>query len=225
MHTGPSCAILSITMIITHYGASFFKISFGDTTIACNPISKDSKLKQTRFGADIALVTLEHPDTNGVEQVTHGDKTPFVARGPGEYEVKDVLIRGYPTVSEYGGKELINTVYLVSMEKMHLLFLGALGTKELPSDLKEVLDAVDILFVPIGGSGVLEPSVAHALSVSIEPKICIPMHHQGGGSPKALELFMKEVGQDSDNVQKVDKLTVKPKDIEGKENEVVIISA
>jgi len=52
-------------MIITHHGGEFFKVSFGDTTLAFNPISKNSKLKQTRFGADIAFITSEHPDFTG----------------------------------------------------------------------------------------------------------------------------------------------------------------
>ncbi|MBP9749685.1 MAG: MBL fold metallo-hydrolase [Candidatus Pacebacteria bacterium] len=209
-------------MIITHYGAEFFKVSFGDTTLAFNPISKDSKLKQTRFGADVALITLEHPDMSGVEQVTHGDKVPFVARGPGEYEVNDILIKGYPSVSWYGGVERINTIYLVSIEKMHILFLGALGNKELPSDLKEVLDDVDILFVPVGGDGVLEPSPAHALAVSIEPKLVIPMHWQGVGVDKSIDLFLKEVGE---GASRVDKLTLKARDIDGKQNDVVVIES
>ena len=46
-------------MIITYQGAEFFKVQFGDTTLAFNPISKESKLKPTRFFADIASVTFE----------------------------------------------------------------------------------------------------------------------------------------------------------------------
>ncbi len=209
-------------MIITHYGAEFFKVTFGDMTLAFNPIAKESKLKQTRFGADVALVTLEHSDMNGVEQVTHGDKVPFAARGPGEYEVNEVLIKGYPSVSQYGGVERINTIYLVNIEKMHLLFLGALGTKELPAELKEALDDIDILFVPIGGEGVLEPSPAHALAVSIEPKLVIPMHWQGVGMNRSLDLFLKEAGEGS---SRVDKLTIKARDIDGKQNDVVVIES
>ena len=137
-------------MIITHNGAESFKVSFGDTTLAFNPISKTSKLKQSRFGADIALVSLEHEDMNGVDQVSLADKEPFIVRGPGEYEVRDILIRGYLTKSEYGGEERYNTVYLVTMEKMLILFLGAISTTELPKELKEVMDKIDILLVPIG---------------------------------------------------------------------------
>ena len=53
-------------MVISFLGAQFFKVSFGDTTLAFNPISKRSKLKQARFGADIALISVNHVDFNAV---------------------------------------------------------------------------------------------------------------------------------------------------------------
>jgi hypothetical protein len=86
-------------MVITYLGADFFKVQFGDITIAVNPISKESKLKQARFGADIALVSANHPDLNGVDMVSHGDKKPFVISGPGEYEIKGVFIKGLPSTA------------------------------------------------------------------------------------------------------------------------------
>src|SRR5450631_1774437 len=95
---------ISSTMVITHYGGEFFKIAFGDATLALNPISKDSKLKPSRFGADVALVSLNHEDFNGVEQIGFGEKTPFVVSGPGEYEIKGIFIKGFLTKSNYGGK-------------------------------------------------------------------------------------------------------------------------
>ncbi|HCC05724.1 TPA: hypothetical protein DEP58_05515 [Patescibacteria group bacterium] len=212
-------------MIITHHGGEFFKVSFGDTTLAFNPISKNSKLKQTRFGADIAFITSEHPDFTGVDQVSHGEKEPFVIRGPGEYEVREIVIKGYQTTSEYGGKEVINTAYLVTFEKMFLLFLGALSTKELPKGLQEALDKIDILFVPIGGDGVLIPQKAYELAVSIEPKMIVPMHHTDIGIPNALQLFLKEEGSASDNHKPISKLTLKNKDLEDKQNEIVVFSS
>ncbi len=211
-------------MIITHLGAESFKVSFGDTTLAFNPISKDSKLKQSRFGADIALVSVEHPDMNGVDQVTLGDKEPFIVRGPGEYEVRDILIRGYLTKSEYGGEELYNTAYLVTMEKMLILFLGAINTTELPKELKEVMEKVDILFVPIGGNGVLDAKKAYELAVTISPHVIIPMHFEGVGDKEAVKAFLKEDATTTNNHKPVNKLTLKNRDIESLQNEIMIVS-
>lgn len=210
-------------MIITHLGGESFRVSFGDTTLAFNPISKESNLKASRYGSDIALITLEHPDMNGADQVSHSDKEPLVIRNPGEYEVRDVLIKGFPTASTYGGDERINTAYLVTLEKMLILFLGALGTRELPKELKESLDDIDILFLPIGGEGVLSAEEAHKLAVSIEPRIIIPMHYGDIGAHDALRAFLKADGS-SDGVRPVDKFTVRARDLEGKQNEIVVIA-
>jgi L-ascorbate metabolism protein UlaG (beta-lactamase superfamily) len=209
-------------MIITYFGAEFFKVQFGDITLAFNPISKDSKLKSSRFGADIVFVSAYHPDFNGIEQVTHGEKKPFVVSGPGEYEVKNVFIKGLPSESDYGGKKLINTIYTVSLENMNICFLGAINTPELRNETEEALDEIDILFVPIGGEGVLDPAKAYKLAVSLEPKIIIPMHYGDIGAKEALKVFLKEAGK---NPQPEAKLTLKKKDLEGKEAEVIVLDS
>ncbi len=210
-------------MVITHHGADFFKVSFGDTTLAFSPIGKDSKLKPTRFGADIACISLEHPDCNGADQLSHGDHEPLVIRGPGEYEARNIIIKGYPTTSTYGGTELINTAYLVTMDKMLLLYLGATNSKELPHELKEALDKIDILFIPIGDQGVLGAADAYELAVSVEPKVIIPMHYGDIGKKDALATFLKEEGE-TDNHKPVDKLTVKTRDLDGMQNQIVVFT-
>ncbi len=224
-------------MIITYLGAEFFKVQFGDITIAFNPISKDSSLKPMRFGADIVLTSAYHPDFNGVDQVTHGDKKPFVIAGPGEYEVGGVFIRGLASESMYGVNEkgkltvgnsnpLVNTIYTVSLENMNICFLGALNTPELKNETVEALDEIDILFVPIGGEGVLDAAKAYKLAVSLEPKLIIPMHYSTPGAEvggkEALKLFLKEAGE---NPSPVPKLTLKRKDLDGKEGDIVVIES
>lgn len=209
-------------MIITYQGVEFFKVQFGDTTLAFNPISKDSKFKPTRFFADIALLSLNHADMNGAENLSYNGKDPFVISGPGEYEVKDIFIKGFASKSMYGGKEKINTIYSVTLENMNICFLGALSDINLSSDVKEALGDVDILFVPIGDDGVLDAAHAEKLSVEIEPKIIIPMHFGAVGVKDALKKYLKEAGEES--VKPIDKLTLKKKDLEGKLGDTIVLS-
>jgi L-ascorbate metabolism protein UlaG (beta-lactamase superfamily) len=209
-------------MIITYLGAESFKVQFGDITLAFNPISKDSSLKPSRFGADIVFISAQHPDFNGIDQVTHGDKKPFVVSGPGEYEIKGVFIKGLPSQTNHGKESLINTIYTVSLENMNICFLGAINTGELKNETIEALDEIDILFVPIGGEGVLEPAKAYKLAVSLEPKIIIPMHYGDIGGKDALKAFLKEAGE---NPKPEVKLTLKRKDLEGKEGDVVVLES
>ncbi len=205
-------------MIITYLGGEFFKVQFGDTTLAFNPVSKDSKLKSARFGADVALVTSNHPDFNGIDQVAHGDKKPFVISGPGEYETKGVFIKGFLSKSLYGGEERVNTIYMVSLEGMNICFLGALSGTDITNETKEALGEIDVLFTPVGGHGVLGSADAYKFAVSLEPRIIIPMHYDDA----ALKAFVKEGGE---KVDPIDKLTLKKKDLEGKEGDIAVLEA
>jgi L-ascorbate metabolism protein UlaG (beta-lactamase superfamily) len=210
-------------MVITHLGGQCFKVQFGDTTIAVDPIAKDSKhLKSVRFGADVALVSINHPDMNGVDQASFNGRDAFAISGPGEYEVKGVYIKGFKSDSKYDGEERVNTIYTVNLEGMNLCFLGALSEKEISGETLESLDEIDILFVPIGGEGVLTPAEAYKLAVNLEPKVVIPMHFAGIGTKESLKHFLKEAGKEG--VAPADKLTVKRKDLEGKKIDVVVLS-
>ncbi len=210
-------------MIITHHGADFFKVTFGDTTIAVNPVSKDSKIKATRFGSDITLISLNSPEHNGSDTTSRGEKESFLISGPGEYEVGGVFIKGFLSHSNYGGEKRINTIYTVALEGMTLGFLGALDDKELSAEAKEALDGVDVLFTPIGGNGVLDPASAHKISLQLEPKLVIPSHFIEVGESGALKKFLKEEGEE--DVKPVDKLTLKKKDLDGKEGDVVVLES
>jgi L-ascorbate metabolism protein UlaG (beta-lactamase superfamily) len=221
----PFCATI-YAMVITHHGGQCFKVTLGDLTIAFDPISKKATLPSVRFGADIALVSRNHPDMNGIEEVTYGDTVPFAVTGPGEYERQGVTVQGFLSESKYGldkGEEkAVNTIYSVHLEDMTLVHLGALSDGELPREARENIDEIDVLFVPVGGDGVLTPAKAHELAVSLEPKIIIPMHWQGMGAPKSLDTFIKEGGGKS---EKGDKLTLKRKDLVGRDGSIIVITA
>ena len=208
-------------MIISYHGAECFKISQGDLTLALNPISKDSQLKPTRFGADITLITTKDVDFNGREQTSRGDKESFVIDGPGEYEIKDVFIKGFfstgPNLPAGKAGKKMNTIYLISFEGMNLCFLGALKDPALPTETLEAIEDIDILFVPIGGGEVLDSASAYKLAVSLEPSIIIPMHY----TKATLEQFLKEGGEAKTG--SLDKFVVKKKDLEGKEGEIVVL--
>ncbi len=210
-------------MVISFLGGESLKIQFGDTVIAYNPISKESKLKSTSFRSDIVLVSTNHIDMNGVENASRGDVAPFTIAGPGEYEVKGVIIKGYPSESTYGGKKSINTIYLMTLEGMNVCFLGALGNAKLPSEVMEDLEEVDILVAPIGGDGVLDAEGAYKLGVQLEPHIIIPIHYGDIGGKDALKAFLKEGGEDKPET--LEKLTLKKKDLEGKQGHIVVLSA
>jgi len=213
-------------MIITYFGKQFFKIQQGEMVLAFNPVSKSSKTGiSAHFGTDIALVTTNHPDYNGIEQLSHGERAPFVIGGPGDYEIKEIFIKGLLSHSSIADKKYINTIYSLTVDNIDILFLGALSEGELSKESREVLNSPDILFIPIGGlgkgkeTGLLDAKMAAKLASSLEPKLIIPMDYD----ESTLKVFLKEIGEEKAEV--VDKLTLKRKDLENKEGEVIILQA
>ena len=206
-------------MIITYLGKEFFKIQQGELVVAINPIGKDSKEKASRFGARMALSTMNHPDFNGFENVSHGDTVPFEISGPGDYEVQGIFIKGIQTTVEYDKDKYINTIYSFSIDNISICFLGALSDGKLPADVREQIDAPDIVFIPVGGSGTIGSAEAYKLAVSLDAKVIIPMEYDD----KLLKAFLKEGGQEG--VKTIDKLTIKAKELIGKEGEIIVLQS
>jgi L-ascorbate metabolism protein UlaG (beta-lactamase superfamily) len=218
-HILPTMTYTTGIMVISYYGGECFKVSFGSTTLAFNPIGKKSKLPPVKFGSDAAFITMWHDDFNGIENVKHGSKDPFLVDGPGEYEIGSVVARGFGVKTTYDQGERFNTIYQVKLEEMNMVFLGALSDSEIDSKILSELGDIDILFVPIGGGDVLEVPQASKLAVKLEAKLIIPMHYDD----VALQAFLKEEGNDS--VKPVEKLTIKRKDVNEMQGEVVVIKS
>ncbi len=206
-------------MILTYHDGACIKASAGETTLVFGPVSKQSKnFRPVNFGADVAFVSLNHRDMNGADDATRGDKKPFSISGPGEYEVQEMTAAGFGSVSRWDGDQRTNTIYAVRFDDMSILYMGAQGDTELPKEVLE-MDAPDILIISIGGSGVLSPAEAQKLAVSLEAKVVIPVLYDSS----TLTQFLKEAG--ADDVVSVEKLTIKPRDLVGKENDVVVLAS
>jgi L-ascorbate metabolism protein UlaG (beta-lactamase superfamily) len=205
-------------MVITYYGGDCFKVQFGDTVVAVNPMSKAANSRAPRFGADIALVSANIPEYNGVEQVQSNGKELFVIDGPGEYEIKGVVVKGYP----YPEVSPRHTFFFLVLEGINLCFLSGLAKGELLRDMQEEMSEVDILFIPVGSDSDtgLSPADAYKLAVALEPSYIIPMGHNK--KKDALVTFIKEGGVEGP--KPVDKFTVKRRDVEAAEGEIVVLS-
>ncbi|MFT6361179.1 MAG: hypothetical protein ACJAV6_000354 [Candidatus Paceibacteria bacterium] len=181
-------------MIITYYGKQFFKLSQGDTTIAINPLSKDNNLtlKPTKFGSEVALCSVRHPNYNGFENTTHSGKEPFKIYGPGSYEVNGNLFVGFGSPSKIDDEDFVNTIYFFTLEGISFCFLGDLASSDIDQKTKEYIEEVDVVFVPIGGSGTLNPIEAAKVVKYFSSKIIIPMDYGTDREDNSLETFLKE---------------------------------
>ncbi len=207
-------------MVISHYGLGMIKIQQGETVLVFNPIAEVPKdrpdLKTLKFGADIAVVSLNEPAYNGINNAARGDRVPFSITGPGEYEVGGVFIKGFETT---GPADKINTAYSLVFEQLRLVHLGALTEPKLPDKLAEGVGTVDVLFIPVGNGALLTPKQASQVVADLEPEVVIPVDYDD----KTLATFLKEMGADKE--QSVDSLTIKKKDLLGGKTRVIVIKS
>lgn len=204
-------------MIITFYNPAAIKAQVGDKSLVFSPGDRNIyRSKPSRFSTDVFLTSLN--DSFSAIKRKDLSEDQSLIEGPGEYELSGIFIKAF---ASSGPKELINTIYVVDFDGIRLGYLGALANIDISDETAEEIGSTDIIFIPIGGQGTLSPAQAAKLTANIQPKIVVPIFPDDEG--KNLSLFKKEIGGDGGEV--MDKLSVKKKDLEGKESEVVILSA
>jgi L-ascorbate metabolism protein UlaG (beta-lactamase superfamily) len=193
-------------MEISWLGHSCFQLRGKQVILVTDPFTPQPGTEQrlSKLNASIVTVSHNHPGHNFVEGV--GGR-PRVVRGPGEYEISDVLITGVAAYhDDQQGKQLgRNTIYVIHMDDLVICHLGDLGHTLQEEQLEEVADA-DILLVPIGGQHTINATRAVEVISQVEPRIVIPMHYHAtsGGVPEpgdALDKFCREMGIKTVNVQ------------------------
>lgn len=215
-------------MTITWLGQGCFRIEVKsgneEVTILTYPFDPDKvglKLPRT-LTADIVLTsgeTLPHP----IE--TREGKRPTVIGGPGEYEVKGVVVYAIPLARH--PKAALGTgnaehLFRVEAEHIALVHVGALDHVPDEAEL-QAIEGLDVLFVPVGGGGVLDAKKAAELTSALEPRLVIPMMYRVEGlklKVEGPEPFLKAVGTKSETTSKL-KLT--RKDLPTDDMKVVVL--
>src|SRR5260370_988136 len=159
-------------------------------------------LRLAKQDADLVTISHEH-ENHSYAEVVRGE--PYLIRGPGEYEVKDVSVIGLPSFhdSEKGAKRGHNTVYLIEIDEVRICHLGDLGHK-LDDAEAETAASLDGLVVPVGGHTTLNAAQAAEVVRQLEPRYVVPMHYAIPGLKLQLDPidpFLKEMGVTSSKPQ------------------------
>jgi len=220
-------------MTIFWHGQSCFQIfarreKNNQVSIVIDPFDETLGLRVPSLSADILLVSHGHHDHNNLKAVSGltSASSPFLISGPGEYEVKEVYIRGIPAWHDnvMGKERGTNTIYTIEAEDLKLCHLGDLGQKELTADQLEKIGEVDILMIPVGGVYTISSKEAPKIMAQIEPKIIIPMNYQ---VPKlkvkldGLDKFLNIMGIKS--IESLNKLSIKKKDLSEEEIKIIVL--
>ena len=153
------------------------------------------------------IVTYSHPDDrplpkakgrrsrDGSTVLPSSLDDAFVLDGPGEYEVRDVLVTGVRTYrddakGEERGKQ---TAFVVELDGMHTIHLGEIGHLLTEEKLGDI-GPIEIACVPVGGA--LSPQKAAELVAQLDPKIVVPMplDDETPETREALAKFFHEMG-------------------------------
>src|SRR5438067_5968777 len=186
-------------MEISWLGHSCFLLRGKIVTLITDPFSPQLGHSLGKINAPIVTISHNHPGHHYAEGV---GGNPYVVRGPGEYEISDVLITGVASYhdNKRGQERGRNTIYVIHMDDLIICHLGDLGHILQEEQLEEVADA-DVLLIPIGGQNVLNAAQAAEVISQVEPRIVIPMHYPSGETPNPLDKFCREMGIEAINSQ------------------------
>jgi L-ascorbate metabolism protein UlaG (beta-lactamase superfamily) len=204
-------------MNITWYGLNCFKIQGKDISLITDPFGKEIGLKSSFGAADIITIGLNSQNYNNSEVIKD---EPFVIDGPGEYEIKKVVVRGIESNDA-------NVIYKIILDDVKICHLGALSQKSLEAEQLNHIGDVDILFVPVGGQMVIDSKDAENIINQIEPRIVIPMHYKidgmKGEAEKLADIHSFCQNHGIDPKETVSKFSIKEKDLPQEETQFVVM--
>jgi L-ascorbate metabolism protein UlaG (beta-lactamase superfamily) len=182
---------------ITWLGHSCFRIKGSQALVITDPFPPDLGYTLGKQTPKIVTVSHQHPSHSYIQGI---GGEPRLVKGPGEYEISDVLIIGVATFhdTEEGRKRGKNTVYLLEVDGISVCHLGDLGHL-LSDEQVEEIGRVDVLLLPVGGVSTIDAAMAAEVIRQLEPRAVIPMHYKTPAINRELEpvsKFLKEMGME-----------------------------
>jgi L-ascorbate metabolism protein UlaG (beta-lactamase superfamily) len=182
-------------MDITWLGHSCFKIKGSRATVITDPYPPTLGYALGKPIAHVVTVSHQHPSHAYVQGI---GGEPKLITGPGEYEVRDVLVIGVSTFHDAvrGSKQGKNTAYLMEVDEVSVCHIGDLG-HVLTASQVEGIEGVDVLLLPVGGGSTINASAAAEVVRQLEPKVVVPMHYKTkvvSGELEPVDNFLKEMG-------------------------------
>lgn len=178
-------------MDIEYKGANCITITTKKATVVVDPKLSSVGLKD--ITPKNAVVIATQPDL-----LVSGDDAVVIDR-PGEYEVRDVSVVGAAAERMIDHDKSLNaTVYRVAIGDVRLAIIGHVAVP-LSEEQLEALGVIDILVVPVGGSGyTLDSHQAIGVVRQVDPKVVIPTHYADKAisyevPQMELEPFLKEL--------------------------------
>lgn len=179
---------------IEYKGANCVVISTKKASIVTDPKLSIVGLKDANVKDVIELATEARFALNS-------EDARLVIEGPGEYGVADFDIRGVAAQRHLDAESdpKVSTIYRVETTEIRAAVIGNIYEKLSEAQLEEI-GIVDVVIIPVGGSGyTLDATGAATIVRQIDPKIVVPVHYDDGALkyevPQSdVDVFIKELG-------------------------------
>ena len=206
-------------MMVRYLGHSSFLLqSLKTTTVVTDPYATNLPYQFPNINADVVVISHEHRDHNAAWRV---NGPPTVIKRTSDFQVEfelpikrtneTLVLTGLPTFHDKfsGRRHGPNTIWHWYMDGIHLVHLGDLGHM-LTDQQVAMIGRVDVLFLPVGGQCVLEPTEAALVINQLSPHLVFPMHYKTPGiqfhglASEPLESFLGRM----DNIEHVGSMAV-----------------
>jgi L-ascorbate metabolism protein UlaG (beta-lactamase superfamily) len=190
---------------VTWYGQTCVRLRGRDAVVVAD--AYQSVVGPTGRGITADIATYSHADDAPLARAkgrrTRDGKTvlpsslegTFTVDGPGEYEVKDILVTGVRIDRDdaRGTERGRGTAFIVELDGLHTIHLGDVGHLLTEEKLGDI-GSVDIACVPVGGA--LSATRAAELVAQLDPKIVVamPVCEKDADCAEALARFFHEMG-------------------------------
>lgn len=171
-------------MDIAWIGHAAFRLRGRDAAIVMDPAPGSTGFRLNRPQADIVTVSNDAPEHSWVEGVAGEYRC---LDGPGEYEIRNVLVTGVDTPGpSTDADRRRNVSFVVTIDDVIVAHLGDMTAPPSGAALDE-LNRADVLLVPIGGHGHMTVDAATNVISLLEPKLVIPMLYKAGAETADLD--------------------------------------
>jgi len=157
---------------IEYKGANSVIISSKKTNIVIDPKLSLVGLKDVSVKDAVELATESRFAINS-------EDAKLTIDGPGEYGVGDFDIKGIAAQRHLDAETepKLSTIYRIEGVDIRVAVIGNIYEK-LTEDQLEEIGIVDVLVIPVGGSGyTLDATGAATVTRQIDPKIVVPVHY------------------------------------------------
>jgi L-ascorbate metabolism protein UlaG (beta-lactamase superfamily) len=190
---------------ITWYGRTCVRLRGRDAVVVAD--AYQSVVGPTGRGITGDIATYSHGDDEPLKKakgtrsrdgrtlIPTSLESALVLDGPGEYEVRDVLLTGVRTYrdDEKGATRGQGTAFVVELDGLHTIHLGDVGHLLTEEKLGDI-GSVDIACVPVGGA--LTATRVAELVAQLDPKIVVamPVCPEEADCAEAVARFFHEMG-------------------------------